>query len=113
MSVRAVTLSGVEGRELDNEDLRILRWKIKVLRWKKAVATKVLRDYLLKGYAFQHKIEKIEKQVIKQGEQIELLVQSTLPPKEGFFFEGQIFDAYHFASQIIKSAKKSCILIDN
>jgi hypothetical protein len=76
-------------------------------------ATKVLRDYLLKGYAFQHRIEKIEKQVIKQGEQIEMLVQSTLPPKEGIFFEGQIFDAYHFASQIIKSAKKTCILIDN
>ena len=35
-------------------------------------ATKVLKDYLLKGYAFQHRIEKIEKQVIKQGEQIEM-----------------------------------------
>ena len=52
-------------------------------------ATKVLRDYLLKGYAFQHRIEKIEKQVIKQGEQIEMLVQSTLPPKEGIFLKAR------------------------
>jgi len=36
-----------------------------------------------------------------------------LPPKEGIFFDGQIFDAYTFASDLIKSAKKTIVLIDN
>jgi len=72
-------------------------------------ATKVLRDYLLKGYVFQQ----IEKQVAKHEEQLEILIQAALPPKEGIFYDGQIFDAHHFVSGIIRKAKKSLILIDN
>ncbi|OIP00131.1 MAG: DNA-binding protein [Bacteroidetes bacterium CG2_30_33_31] len=39
--------------------------------------------------------------------------KNTLPPKEGVFYEGQIFDAYVLACNIIKTAKKSIVLIDN
>jgi len=40
-------------------------------------------------------------------------VRTSLPPVEGIFFNGQIFDAYVFATNLIKSAKKSLILINN
>lgn len=76
-------------------------------------ATGVLRNYLLKGYAFQQRIEKIEKQVIKHDEQLEELIQTALPPKEGIFYDGQIFDAHQFVSSLIRSAKKSIVIIDN
>ena len=76
-------------------------------------ATKVLRDYLLKGYAIQQRVEKIEKQVVQQGQLLETLIQTTLPPKEGIFFDGQIFDAFHFVSGIVRKANHSLVLIDN
>jgi hypothetical protein len=76
-------------------------------------ATKVLRDYLLKGYAIQQRVEKIEEQVVKQGQLLETLIQTTLPPKEGIFFDGQIFDAFHFVSGIVRKANHSLVLIDN
>lgn len=76
-------------------------------------ANSILKDYLLKGYALNHRIDKIEKQVWQQGQQIEQLIQSALPPQEGIFYDGQIFDAYVFAGKLIKEAKNSIILIDN
>ena len=45
--------------------------------------------------------------------QIESFVHYALPPKEGIFADGQIFDAYEFVQKLIKSAKKSILLIDN
>jgi hypothetical protein len=41
------------------------------------------------------------------------MVQTALPPKQGIFFDGQIFDAYQFVSDLIRSAKNSIVLIDN
>ena len=40
-------------------------------------------------------------------------MRTSLPPVEGIFYDGQIFDAYKFASDLIKSARKSILLIDN
>lgn len=76
-------------------------------------ATQVLRDYLIKGYAIQYRIEQIEKRVNQHDKQLEQLVQNVLPPHEGIFFDGQIFDAHHFVSKLFRSARTSCILIDN
>lgn len=76
-------------------------------------ANTVLKEYLLKGYAFNSRMDQLEKRVVKHDEQIELLINTSLPPKEGIFYEGQIFDAYIFASNLIKSAKKSILIIDN
>lgn len=47
------------------------------------------------------------------NQKIDHLVQSALPPKQGIFFDGQIFDAYQFVSDLIRGAKKSIVLIDN
>ena len=76
-------------------------------------ANKVLKDYLLRGYAVNQRIERLEQRVSRTEEQIELFVRTSLPPVEGVFYDGQIFDAHVFASNLIKSAKSSIVLIDN
>ena len=76
-------------------------------------ANKIIKEYLLKGYVLNQKIEKIEKKLIEHDRKFELLIKSDYQPKEGIFYEGQIFDAYSFVSKIIKSANKSIVLIDN
>lgn len=83
-------------------------------------ANKVLKDYLLKGYAINQRLLKIENQLENQqsllaehSEKIDFFVRTSLPPVEGIFFEGQVFDAHVFVSDLIRSAKKRIILIDN
>ncbi|MCL2289338.1 MAG: virulence RhuM family protein [Bacteroidetes bacterium] len=79
-------------------------------------ANSVLKDYLLKGYAINYRLENLENRVSSlehNQTEIKSIIQKSLPLKEGVFFDGQIFDAYTFISDLIKSAKKSIILIDN
>ena len=79
-------------------------------------ATKTLKDYLLKGYAINYRLDNLENKVfsLEQNQsEINSIIQKSLPPKEGIFFDGQIFDAYIFLSDLIKFAKKTIILIDN
>ena len=76
-------------------------------------ATRILKDYLLKGYAINRRIEQLEKTVADHTEKIDFFIRTSLPPVEGIFYDGQIFDAYAFATDLIKSAKESIILIDN
>lgn len=75
-------------------------------------ATRTLRDYLLKGSVYQ-RFERIEQRVTETERKIDFFVKTALPPVEGIFYDGQIFDAYSFVSDLIKSAKKNIILIDN
>jgi len=60
-------------------------------------ATKVLNNYLRYGYAISNRFERLEQRVAKTEAQIESFVHSALPPREGIFVDGQIFDAYDFA----------------
>ncbi|GEM56208.1 DNA-binding protein [Flavobacterium branchiophilum] len=79
-------------------------------------ATNVLRDYLLKGYAINQRMNRIENHVEHLAEKvnaISLQIQSAEIPNQGVFFDGQVFDAYELASKIIRSATKSIYLIDN
>jgi hypothetical protein len=76
-------------------------------------ATNTLKTYLLKGYVVQDRIERIEKRLYEHDTKIKLLLNTNLSPNQGIFYDGQVFDAYEFASKIIKSAKKSIIVIDN
>lgn len=68
-------------------------------------ALKVLKDYLLKGYAVNQRFERLEERVSKTEEKIDFFVRMSLPPAEGIFFNGQIFDAYTFVCDLIRSAK--------
>jgi len=76
-------------------------------------ANKVLKDYLMKGYALNQRIEQIEEKLFEHDKKFELIIQQAIPPKEGIFFEGQVFDAYELVISIIKEAKRSIVLIDN
>lgn len=85
-------------------------------RW----ANGVLKDYLLKGYSVNQRLNDMGKELTRIKEtlsehsrKIDFFVRTSLPPVEGIFFDGQIFDAYKFATDLIKSAKKSLLLIDN
>ena len=81
-------------------------------RW----ATKILRDYLLKGYAINNRMDRIEDNVEalkNRVDEIDLQINTHLIPTQGVFFDGQVFDAYELASKIIRSAKQSIVLIDN
>ena len=79
-------------------------------------ANKILKEYLLKGYAINNRIELLEKKVnsieLKNNE-FDLILNTTLPSNQGIFFDGQIFDAHTFVSKLVKSAQKSIALLDN
>jgi len=76
-------------------------------------ASKILKEYLLRGYAINQRFEHLEKRVTKTEEKIDFFVKTALPPVQGIFYQGEIFDAYIFVSNLIKSAKKTVVLIDN
>jgi len=79
-------------------------------------ANKVLKEYLLNGHAFQVRLEKMETEVGELKNKVNGItfqVKTELAPKEGLYFDGQIFDAYEKAVSFIKEARKSIILIDN
>jgi hypothetical protein len=83
-------------------------------------ANSVLKDYLLKGYSINHRMTQIENKIEKHNKiieehdkKIDFFIRSSLPPIEGIFFDGQIFDAYNFINNLIRSAKNKIILFDN
>ena len=89
-------------------------------RW----ANSVLKDYMLKGYSLNHRFERLEdkidtrfqryaSEIHRLSNQVDFFVRHSLPPIEGIFFAGQIFDAYKFVCDLVKSARKSIVLFDN
>ena len=85
-------------------------------RW----ANSVLKNHLLQGHTLKCKFHAVEQQLQKHQEiliehekKIDFFVRTSLPPVEGIFYDGQIFDAYVFVSDLIKSASKNITLIDN
>lgn len=84
-------------------------------------ANQVLKEYILKGHAInsyphrriEEKLSEHDRQIRDLADKVEFFVRTSLPPVEGVFFNGQIFDAYKFAIDLIKSAQQSIVLIDN
>ena len=87
-------------------------------------ANKVLKEYMLKGYSINQKLDSLEKRIDNRlrehdseiqrlSNQVDFFVRHSLPPIEGIFFAGQIFDAYKFVCDLVKSARKSIVLFDN
>ena len=76
-------------------------------------ANGVLKDYLLKGYSVNQRFERLEQRVSRTEEKIDFFVRTSLPPVEGVFFDGQIYDAYELVSKLVKSARNRIVLIDN
>ena len=85
-------------------------------RW----ASSVLKDHLLRGYSLNYRLSNIEEQLKQHNmmldahqKQIDFFVRTSLPPKERLFFDGQLFDAHILMSQLVESAEKRIVLIDN
>ena len=76
-------------------------------------ANEVLKDYLLKGYSFNQRMNRIESNIDTLTDKIDLQINTSLLPTQGILYDGQEFEAYTFVSNLIRSAKKSIILIDN
>lgn len=79
-------------------------------------ANKVLKEYLLKGYALNQRMNRIENTVEDLAvivKCIDMQIKTNSIPLQGIFFDGQIFDAYELTSRIIRSAQQSIVLIDN
>ncbi len=87
-------------------------------------ANRIIKDYLLRGYAVNQRLLAVEEQVDKSlkaherrleavEEKIDFFVRTSLPPVEGIFYDGQIFDAYTFVNDRIREAKMRIVLIDN
>ena len=89
-------------------------------RW----ASSVLKEYLLSGYAIRHRLNEFEdridrrmlqfdKRLDEQERKMDILVHSSQLPKQGIFYDGQIYDAYAFVSDLIRKAVNRIVLIDN
>ena len=93
---------------------------IRFRRW----ANRVLKEYLLKGYSlnqrlknmedrFDRRMSEYERRLYENEQKIDFFVRTSLPPVEGIFYDGQIFDAYVFVTDLIRLARQSIVLIDN
>jgi hypothetical protein len=82
-------------------------------------ATSVLKQYIANGYSINsekithQRFKELENDVALLKSKVNLLEDKTLKPSQGIFFDGQVFDAYAFVADLIKSAKREIILIDN
>ena len=76
-------------------------------------ATRVLKNRLLQRDAIAYRMAYLEQKVQEHDVKIDFFVRTSLPPVEGVFYNGQIFDAYSFVSELIKTAKRRILLIDN
>ncbi|MCT7482361.1 ORF6N domain-containing protein [Aliarcobacter cryaerophilus] len=89
-----------------------IEMNIKIIR-----AFVAVRKLFIQNIAMFERFERIEQRLSIYDDNFNKLFDAIeskeLKPKQGIFYEGQIFDAYAFVSELIKSAKKSIILIDN
>ncbi len=94
-------------------------------------ANGVLKAYLIKGYSINAQLLQISQDINKRLEshaitladhesvlkehskKIDFFIQSSLPPKQGIFFDGQIYDAYAFVADLVRKATRRIVLIDN
>ena len=76
-------------------------------------ANRVLKDHLLKGYSVNQRFERLEQRMSATEDKIDFFVRTSLPPVEGVFFDGQMLEPFGFVNQLIRSAKKRIVLIDN
>lgn len=87
-------------------------------------ANKILRDYLLRGYSVNQRLIYMESRMDRRlsehdkwldelTDKVDFFIRTSLPPKEGVFFNGQIFDAHELVCRLIRSANRRIILIDN
>ncbi len=89
-------------------------------RW----ANRVLKEYLLRGYSVNARMNQLEDKmdrrlaqhdqaIVDLKEKVDFFVQTQIPPLHGVFYDGQLWDARALVLKLVSSAKRSIILIDN
>lgn len=89
-------------------------------RW----ATQVLKTYLLNGYAVNVRLSQLEDKVDRRlakhddriatlEQKVDFFVQTQIPPVQGVFYDGQLWDARALVLKLVAGAKRSLVLIDN
>ena len=87
-------------------------------------ANRVLKEFIIRGYVLNQQLRSLEEKMETKffdydtklramQNKIDFFVRTSLPPIEGIFYDGQIFDAYAQIVSLIKQAKHSIVLIDN
>lgn len=83
-------------------------------------ANRVIKEYLFRGQLVDKRFEVLETRMLETenkvaniDDQFQKMVQQALPPRQGIFYDGQIFDAFNFVSDLVRSAKRRIVLIDN
>jgi len=87
-------------------------------------ANRILKEYLMRGYALNphlrymeqridNKLQEHTEQIHELQDKVDFFIRTSLPPREGIFVDGQIYDAFELIERLIKSAQKSILLIDN
>ena len=76
-------------------------------------ANRVLKEYLLKGYSANQRIERLEHRMTEAEDKIDFFVRTALPPVEGIFYDGNMLEPFAFVNKLIRSARKRIVLIDN
>ena len=76
-------------------------------------ANRVLKEYLLKGYSVNQRFERLENRMTEAENKIDFFVRTSLPPVEGIFYDGQMLEPFAFVNNLIRSARKRIVLIDN
>ena len=121
----AYTASDCKTYQVDYYNLDVIisvGYRVKSLRGTqfRKWAIKVLKEHLLRGYSLNRRIDQVEDKLLRHDVQIEKLqknidffVRTSQPPRQGVFYDGQVFDADVFITKHILSAKRSILLIDN
>jgi polyhydroxyalkanoate synthesis regulator phasin len=79
-------------------------------------ATRTLKEYLLKGYVLNNRMNRVEEsveQLTKKVHAIDLQLKTELLPIQGIFYDGQVYDAYAFVNDLLRSATEQVVLIDS
>ena len=76
-------------------------------------ANRVLKEYLLKGYSANQRIERLEHRMTEAEDKIDFFVRTALPPVEGIFYDGNMLEPFAFVNKLIRSARERIVLIDN
>lgn len=76
-----------------------------------------MRRFLLTNAQVFKRLDSLELKQIQTDEKIDKVLSAiedkTIQPKQGIFYDGQVFDAWQFVSDLVRSAGKSIVLIDN
>ena len=87
-------------------------------------ATEVLREYLLRGYSVNARLNQLEDkmdrrlarheaEIVELKDKVDFFVQTQTPPTQGVFYDGQLWDACSLVERLVARARASILLIDS